>query len=741
MLPRWGRGCSAQNRLPPVLLTSSSLVEAPPRLFNLPSLIIFAGHFRLGAGPEGEEFKDGKEGGKEETWFPSKLSACNLYPAVYACFPKDGMAEAKAALLENFAALSDDEMPMVRASAAKALAGLSPSVGISVFRAHLLPIFKLVSEDRSDVVRETGVKSMTAFLATLPAVTVSEGDLKKLKGAAEGEEGAAAAVAEPSAGGDPVLEEVVTEVTGLFLKGASDSSWRVRLACVGTMEHALPPADAKTKGEMLASFADLLDDEEGDVKLAATKATSLVYAAATSKDMFDALVLPTVLEGFQAMLDSAKAMAEGAPVDASKNELRQAQALVAMELAAFDAIPHPMLVAVVQHMFEDPSLCIKMLDKFELLAKLKESDPSALSTICMDSLSLGVHDDWRVRCAFTAKLSFIFEQIISVESSAAAAERKDAAAAAAEDGAAATPKKTPGAPSPATPLDKDAVERAWTAFKSVVDGALWDEVAEARVHFVDCLPDLVRWADKIGGDRYVKQLVAMLLDQYKSESGKPIPGHPDRKMSYLYKISVLASLQSILSMSPAPEYFATPSNVTELLDLVLAACKDSTPNVRLVAGRAVGEYALACCGGYGASPGALQTVEMSLVPTLQTMTTDADMDVKSTAQVRQAPRPNGVRAPGCRLPGLRPASPCLTRAPHPFFAPSSPWRRLPRPSIRRTRLLLLGSRRGREVHPAPPGKTLAVLPPPCLEKKNGGGVSGRARPGGSTGDVYRSGVL
>jgi len=35
-------------------------------------------------------------------------------------------------------------------------------------------------------------------------------------------------------------------------------------------------------------------------------------------------------------------------------------------------------------------------------------------------LSLGVHDDWRVRCAFTAKLSFIFSQIISVESSAAA---------------------------------------------------------------------------------------------------------------------------------------------------------------------------------------------------------------------------------------------------------------------------------------------------------------------------------
>lgn len=168
-----------------------------------------------------------------------------------------------------------------------------------------------------------------------------------------------------------------------------------------------------------------------------------------------------------------------------------------------------MLISVVQHMFEDSALCIKMLEKIELLAKLKETDAAALSQICMDSLSLGVHDDWRVRCAFTAKLSFIFSQIISVESSAAASANSNGTSDSTE-----TPKKPSSvANSPSTPMDKDAVERAWTAFKSVVYGALWDEVAEARVHFVDCVPALIRWADKIGGDRYVKQLVAMLLEQ------------------------------------------------------------------------------------------------------------------------------------------------------------------------------------------------------------------------------------
>jgi len=185
-------------------------------------------------------------------------------------------------------------------------------------------------------------------------------------------------------------------------------------------------------------------------------------------------------------------------------------------------------------------------------------------------------------------------------------------------------------------MDKDAVERAWTAFKSVVYGALWDEVAEARVHFVDCVPALIRWADKIGGDRYVKQLIAMLLEQYKCVPGVPIPAHPDRKMSYLYKISVLAGLQSILGMSPAPPYLTSAANTAELVDLVLAAAKDPTPNVRLVAGKAVAAYAVACCGGYGASPGSLETVEMSLVPTLQAMASDSDPDVKDNAQLSLA---------------------------------------------------------------------------------------------------------
>jgi hypothetical protein len=84
------------------------------------------------------------------------------------------------------------------------------------------------------------------------------------------------------------------------------------------------------------------------VKLTCTNQTSRVYEAAGSKDLFEALVLPTVLKGFQDMLDSAKTADNNGGIGVGganlggdregqgRNELRQAQAIMCMELAAFD---------------------------------------------------------------------------------------------------------------------------------------------------------------------------------------------------------------------------------------------------------------------------------------------------------------------------------------------------------------------------------------------------------------------
>ena len=122
----------------------------------------------------------------------------------------------------------------------------------------------------------------------------------------------------------------------------------------------------------------------------------------------------------------------------------------------------------------------------------------------------------------------------------------------------------------------------------------------------------------------------MLIEQYNCEK----PTLPERKMSYLYKINVTMALQAIITMRNAPPYFSKGTNSSQLVDLLLkSAAKNPTPNVRLVAAKAIGEYGVACCGGYGVTPGALQVVEMSLIPVLQTMTGDADEDAKFFAQM------------------------------------------------------------------------------------------------------------
>ena len=42
------------------------------------------------------------------------------------------------------------------------------------------------------------------------------------------------------------------------------------------------------------------------------------------------------------------------------------------------------------------------------------------------------------------------------------------------------------------PIPRQGNPDVWEAFKGVVDAAMWDEVAEARIQFVDKLPSLVR---------------------------------------------------------------------------------------------------------------------------------------------------------------------------------------------------------------------------------------------------------
>ena len=78
--------------------------------------LLFEGADAAAGKAGGAEEEEAGSGKKEEAWFPSKVSACQLYPSVYACLPKEGMGDDKSALLEAFAALSDDEVITIEAN-------------------------------------------------------------------------------------------------------------------------------------------------------------------------------------------------------------------------------------------------------------------------------------------------------------------------------------------------------------------------------------------------------------------------------------------------------------------------------------------------------------------------------------------------------------------------------------------------------------------------------------------------
>lgn len=508
-----------------------------------------------------------------DTWFPGKLSASRLFAPVYVA-TTPGMTAERRQILDYLSLLVEDDMPMVRVAAASALSDLEAVVDQDVIRVSIVPIMQIILDDKADSVRETVVSAVTQCIKVL-ANTSGE-----------------------SAQDADETPEVLSKMVELYQLASCDPSWRVRLATVTHIADALAPLTKHLKVAIIQCFAELLDDEEAEVRLASVKRTAAALEAADCPE-FKELVVPTVLTGFREMLEEASN--DDPTMEIRFPQLRSAQALMCMELASFDAIPHDMLVQVVHKMFGDPQLCISMLRKFSLLIKLKESDPAALSQICMDSLSLATHEDWRVRCAFTAQLSFVFEQIISVEQGGDQA-------------------------------DKETVERAWTAFKRVIDLALWDQVAEARSHFVQCLPAIINYANKLGGDGYVKEIITMVVNQF---SGKvETPDHPERKTTYLFKISSVQALQAVLTMTPAVAYFADESSVTELLDLLVKGAKDTTPNVRLASCRALGAFGTSCAKGEGAAAGRLSHGEMLVKPTLsEIFETDADYDVKEFAKV------------------------------------------------------------------------------------------------------------
>lgn len=80
-------------------------------------------------------------------WFTARVSACGLFAVTYA---QAGDASARATLRSLFTTLCQDDTPMVRRAASKAIGAFASVVEKDAVLAELLPLFNTLAGDDQD---------------------------------------------------------------------------------------------------------------------------------------------------------------------------------------------------------------------------------------------------------------------------------------------------------------------------------------------------------------------------------------------------------------------------------------------------------------------------------------------------------------------------------------------------------------------------------------------------------------
>ncbi|KAI9302173.1 armadillo-type protein [Cunninghamella echinulata] len=163
-------------------------------------------------------------------WFTNKTSATGLFASVYDLCTD----EQKAELLTLFAQLIQDDTPMVRRAATKALGPFAKKIKKEDFLANILPHFLKLTDDDQDTVRLLTVEDVLSITSIL---TPEESKQLLL----------------------PTLKSL-----------GQDKSWRVRYV-VATHFSDLCKAFGEnvTREELVDLFVGLIKDTEGEVKIMA----------------------------------------------------------------------------------------------------------------------------------------------------------------------------------------------------------------------------------------------------------------------------------------------------------------------------------------------------------------------------------------------------------------------------------------------------------------------------------------
>jgi len=168
-------------------------------------------------------------------WFTARVSACGLFAATYQQLGAEKAAE-RAHLRKLFAALCNDDTPMVRRAASKSVGALVRATEASIAEAELIPLFNTLAGDDQDSVRLLAIENCAAF-----AEVLSQAKNKEL-------------------------------ILPLAAACAEDKSWRVRNN-VAKDFHKLATAIGResTLSKLVAAFVRLLQDPEAEVRASAAK--------------------------------------------------------------------------------------------------------------------------------------------------------------------------------------------------------------------------------------------------------------------------------------------------------------------------------------------------------------------------------------------------------------------------------------------------------------------------------------
>ncbi|MBA0621161.1 hypothetical protein Godav_006809, partial [Gossypium davidsonii] len=189
-------------------------------------------------------------------WFTARVSACGLFHIAYPSAPE----MLKTELRSIYSQLCQDDMPMVRRSAASNLGKFAATVENAHLKAEIMQIFNNLTQDDQDSIRLLAVEGFAALGKLL----------------------------EP--------QDCVAHIIPVIVNFSQDKSWRVRYMVANQLYElceAVGPQSTRT--DLVPAYVRLLRDNEAEVRIAAAgKVTK--FSQILSPELATHHILPCVKE-------------------------------------------------------------------------------------------------------------------------------------------------------------------------------------------------------------------------------------------------------------------------------------------------------------------------------------------------------------------------------------------------------------------------------------------------------------